>query len=184
MKLKELETALKTNNKLSVKNGRVHIGSHSLELALPASTLTSIYGVEGIEIVSSSATDCGPRRVVVAGNTFFPLIDGPIGVSADFEVLGDPELLALTLRFALPKGWRFADSFDELPLLADYDEQFSFDDAETVLDSFKLTHCCFYYTTYDHVLKDEDLGGDLSLERALRSRAVGPPKECLACLRG
>jgi hypothetical protein len=184
MKLKELETALKTNNKLSVKNGRVHIGSHSLELALPASTLTSIYGVEGIEIVSSSATDCGPRRVVVAGNTFFPLIDGPIEVSADFEVLGDPELLALTLRFALPQGWRFADSFDELPLLADYDQQFSFDDAETVLDSFKLTHCCFYYTTYDHVLKDEDLSGDLSLERGLTVAGRWTPKGMLGMFEG
>ena len=169
MKFQQLENALQTKKTLSVKNGLVHIGSDFLDKTLPQESLTSFYGPEGIEIASATAAaGGGPRKIIVKGTTLFPLLSVPTEVLAIFELIGDSEALALTLRYALPQGWRFLDSFPELPFASDYDSrQYSYDNPETVLDSFQLKRCCFYYTTYEHTLRDDDLGGNLSLEQGL-----------------
>src|SRR5689334_3992018 len=99
MRFQDLENALRTNNTLSINNGQVHIGPDLLDKTLPAAALAPFYGAAGIEIVSAvAAAGSGPRKIVVGGKTSFPLLNAPTDVLATFELVGDPETLALTLR--------------------------------------------------------------------------------------
>jgi len=50
---------------------------------------------------------------------------------------------------------------------------------ETVLDSFKLTRCCFCWTTYGHALRDDDLGGSVALEEGLNFAGRWAPQGML-----
>lgn len=169
MNFQELENSLKTPNTLSMENGQVRIGPDSLDKTLSAELLASFFGAAGIKITSAAAQPGGgPRKIVVKGETSFPLLSAPTEVQATFELVGDPETLALTLRYSLPLDWRFVHSFPELPFTADYDsQQYSYDSPETVLDSLKLQHCCFFWTTYNHELQDDGLGGKVLLEKGL-----------------
>ena len=169
MKFEEIANALKTNPALSIKNGQVQIGPDALDKTLPAPIFTPLYGGRGIEIASvNAAAGNGPRKIAVKGKTLFPLLKTPLDVLATFELIGDQETLALTLRYALPHGWRFVDSFPELPLMAYYDSRpFSDPGVGTVLDNFKLKDCWFYWTTYGHTLRDDDLSSNLMLEEGL-----------------
>jgi hypothetical protein len=150
MKFEDIGSALKTSNTLSIKNGLVKIGPDLLNKTLPAAIFTPLYGVTGIEIASvTAAAGNGPRKIAVKGKTLFPLLKTPLDVLATFELIGDQETLALTLRYALPQGWRFADSFPEIPLMAYYDRRpFNDWDMETVLDSFKLKDCWFLQRSF------------------------------------
>jgi hypothetical protein len=173
MTFEDLKAAPRANSTLSIKNGQVQIGSDSLDQSLPAEILTPFYGAAGIEIANGIASviaagDGGPGKIQIEGKTSFPLLDGPVDVLATLELVGEPKTLAVTFRYAMPPGWRFLDSFPELPLSADYDsEHFSYASEETVLDSFKLKRSAFYWTTYEHTLQDDDLGGNVCLEKGL-----------------
>jgi hypothetical protein len=187
MKFEEFKGVLETSDTISIKNGHIHLGSNSLDVKLPAERLTPFYGVEGIAITSVAAVaGSGPRKIVCRGRTSFPLLSKPTEVLATFELAGDAETLALTLRYTLPPEWKFDDSFPDLPFLYEYDSR-AFDDdrdddEETVLDSFRLKRSCFYWTTYEHTLRDDDLGGNVTLKEGLTFAGCWIPEGMLGLL--
>jgi hypothetical protein len=183
MKFKELQKALSANSALTIKKGQVQIGSDSLDETLPAGLPGTFYGADGIAISSVVSAASDPRRIVVNGKASFPLLSAPTDVLAAFELVGDPETLALTLRYKMPPEWRFVHSFPDLPITGEFDNlPVDFEHPETVLDSFKLTNRFFYWTTYPHEWHDDDLGGSICLDEGLTFAGRWTPDGMLGVL--
>ncbi len=178
MKFHEIENKLKPDSKLEIKNGWVFIDSEPLDGILPVEILTAVYGEPEIKIDRAAAmAGGGPREIRIKGETSFSLLRGPTEVFATLELVGNPETLALTLRYPLTQGWLFEHSFPGLPYMADYDSQkSSYLDGQRVLASFRLEPGNFYFTTYPHTLHDDGLGGDVFLEQGLTIAGCWAPQ--------
>jgi len=177
MKLQDLNNALGKNDSLKIQDGKVSIGSNSLDKTFPAETLKPFHGDAGIEIANASGfTGSGPDKVVVRGKSSFPLLKDPTEVLATIELASDKDILYVTLRYELSQGWRFVDSFPDIPLLDDYgNEQPNVANARPALDAFKLTDRYLYWTTHDHELKDDVFRDGIFLERGLNFAAHWVP---------
>src|SRR6516162_7523217 len=106
-------------DRLKIKEGQVRIQADSLDDdAFRTQVLTpSFYPSKSIEIRDARPGEGdGDQKVVIRGSADCPLL--PAGSAT--EVLGTFELdkgeLQATLRYALPKNWKFSDSFPDLPL--------------------------------------------------------------------
>lgn len=173
-KLQDLENALGKSKALHIKDGHVRIGPDSLDKTFPADILRPFYGEAGIEIADAQVQvkDSSPRKVVIKGKTSFPclnesprgparpLLEGTTEVLATFELVGNGEMLGVTLRYGLqhlPRRWGFLQSFPELPIPFDYASHcYDYESQQSALDTtFQLADCCFYLTTHKQKLEDD-----------------------------
>jgi hypothetical protein len=172
MKLEELR------DKLEIKNRQVRLAA-SLHETFRDQILGRFYEGAGIDIADAEAKGSYSDKVVIEGKTSFPLLKLPdtTKVQATFK-LDSEGTLGVTLRYE-PAGFRFLESFPDLPLISDDDsqqfdddsQQFDYESRQSFLDTLKLTDCRFYLTSHTHKLKDdplfEDVSGDVFLDEGL-----------------
>ena len=108
MKLEELKQVL------VIKDGRLRLAAESLGEPFSSWVLKPLYQNE-LEITQAKPARDGTGNLIIEGKTSFPLLGGISEVCATFEDITVDEAteVSATLRFKVPGGWVFSNSFPD-----------------------------------------------------------------------
>jgi hypothetical protein len=181
MNLQKLWDALTNVNNLTIKDGHVRIGDKTFPVledkTFPVRSLSPYDEAEGIKIEYVPPAKGTAAFKFIEGKTSSLFLEKNLDilkksteVQATFELIGNQDILDVTLRYNLhkqPEGWRFLQSFPELPIPYDSGSLLYDASGQSVLDALKLEAAYLYLTTYEHELTLGAVFGDPALKETI-----------------